>query len=104
MSNALIFCYTQPLERVHHCFVAAEQVLYPVAVAGEGRWTVELVHGSIERGVGLAQVGGHGVGVVEVCQAGRGVRGASLEHRVSEAFNPCPLGQRGAGPRKGVVD
>ena len=58
-----------------------------VAIAGEGGGPIEPVHGGIERGVRFAQIGRHGVGIVEVGKAGGGVNAARIEHRLCQRFN-----------------
>jgi len=55
-------------------------MLDPVAVAAEGLLAVESIHRRIERGVRLAQFGGHGVGIIEVGQAGGRPGGAGVKH------------------------
>ncbi len=67
--HAFVLGDADALEWIDQSFVATEQMLDPVAVAGEWGCAVEPVDGSIERGMGFAQIAGHRVGIVGIGEA-----------------------------------
>ena len=67
-----------------HFLVEHEQVLYPFAFGSEPGAAIELVYGAVEGLVGLAEIGWHGVGIVEVGQRGVRVGNAGVEYSLCQ--------------------
>jgi hypothetical protein len=72
-----------------------------VAITGEGGGAVEPVNGGIERGMGFAQIAGHGVGIIEVGKAGGRMRSAGVDHSLRQRFDFGALCGGGFGPWEG---
>lgn len=67
-------------------------MLDPLAVAVERGLAIEAVHGEVECAVGAAQVGGHDVGIVEVCQGRACMDSAGVQNRLPEDIEAALVG------------
>ena len=92
-----------------HFLIQPKQMFHPLAFRSEAAAAVEAVYGAVKGGVGLAQVGWHQIGVVQVGQDCTGVnrsnsrlvlRWLSASHGRQHFLylSPLPQGQRSLRP------
>lgn len=75
-----------------------------IAIGREGCGSVEFVDRKIECVMSAAQIAGHCVGIVEICEGRGWVRSPSLENGLGELLDFLALSWRRVGPRESIVD
>ena len=71
-------------ERCAHFLVEHEQVLDPLAFGRKTATAIEPVYGPVKGLVGLAEIGWHEFGIVEVGQCGAGMCRAGVEYSLCQ--------------------
>ena len=69
-------------QRCLQLLVQRKEMLYALSFRGEVCAAIEAIYGAVESGMRSAQIGRHGVWVVEIGEGGVWVVGAGREHRV----------------------
>ena len=79
-------------------------MLHPVTITGEGGGAVKPVNRQIERSMGLAQIGGHRIGIIKIGKAGGGMHRPGIQNGLGKGFDFDALCGGGVGPGEGVVN